>query len=154
VDRMMVVDVPLDIQSVASRLRSPASPSDLADWLLGRDLTAGAARSDALKTDLQAITRSFDSLSETNFMSFLDGMSTPCLIAHGQNDPAVQTPEYERILAMTDRVHQIVLENCGHFPMLDEGPTFNRLMADFLALLSGESPRELQLKDEWKRRVR
>ena len=48
----------------------------------------------------------------------------------------------------------MVLENSGHFPMLDEGPRFNRLMADFMALDSGESPRELLLKEEWKRRVR
>jgi hypothetical protein len=28
------------------------------------------------------------------------------------------------------------------------------LLADFLNLSSGESPRQLQLKEEWKRRVR
>jgi len=38
--------------------------------------------------------------------------------------------------------------------MLDEPSQFNRLMTDFLALSSGESPRQLQLKEEWKRRVR
>jgi hypothetical protein len=51
-------------------------------------------------------------------------------------------------------VHQVVLEGSGHFPMLDENQKFNRLMTDFLALESGDSPRELQLKEEWKRRVR
>ena len=51
-------------------------------------------------------------------------------------------------------VHQINLEESGHFPMLDESAKFNRLLTDFLALDSGLSPRELQLKEEWKRRVR
>ena len=37
VDRMMVVNMPMESQSVAARLRSPASPADLADWLLGKD---------------------------------------------------------------------------------------------------------------------
>ena len=37
VDRVMTVNVPFDIQAVHSRLRSPASPADLADWLLGRN---------------------------------------------------------------------------------------------------------------------
>jgi len=46
------------------------------------------------------------------------------------------------------------LENSGHFPMLDESSSFNRLLTDFLTLGSGESPRQLQLKEEWKRRVR
>jgi hypothetical protein len=48
----------------------------------------------------------------------------------------------------------IILDQTGHFPMLDDAPRFNRLLSDFLALESGESPRDLQLKDEWKRRVR
>ena len=51
-------------------------------------------------------------------------------------------------------MHHIVLDGSGHFPMLDESARFNRLLTDFLALDSGVSPRELQLKDEWKRRVR
>jgi hypothetical protein len=38
--------------------------------------------------------------------------------------------------------------------MIDETARFNRLLTDFLALDSGASPRELQLKDEWKRRIR
>ena len=84
----------------------------------------------------------------------MDAMLTPCLIVHGEDDPAVQTPDYERVMAMPERVHQVVLEGSGHFPMLDESARFNRLMTDFLALDSGESPRQLQLKEEWKRRVR
>jgi hypothetical protein len=51
-------------------------------------------------------------------------------------------------------MHQINLQNSGHFPMIDETATFNRLLIDFLALESGLSPRELELKEEWKRRVR
>ena len=51
-------------------------------------------------------------------------------------------------------MHQIVFESSGHFPMLDESSKFNRLLADFLNLNSGVSPRQLQLKEEWKRRVR
>jgi pimeloyl-ACP methyl ester carboxylesterase len=87
-------------------------------------------------------------------MPIMDSFATSCLIVHGRNDPAVQTLDYERVMSMPDLVHQIVLDESGHFPMLDESPTFNRLMTEFLALDSGESPRDLQLKEEWKRRVR
>ena len=154
VDRLMAVNVPLEIKSVAARLRSPASPADLADWLLGKGPITEPARTDAPKADPEAITTSFNSLDTTNFMSIMDAMVTPCLIVHGQNDPAVRTLEYERVQSMPELVHQIVLEESGHFPMLDESTRFNRLMTDFLALISGDSPRELQLKEEWKRRVR
>jgi len=154
VDRLLVVNVPLEISSVATRLRSPASPADLADWLLGKNPAAEPARSEAPKADLQAITVSVKNLETVNFLPFMDSMSTPCLIVHGQNDLAVETPGYERVLSMTNQVHQILLGNSGHFPMLDEGLKFNRLLTDFLALVPGESPREMQLKEEWKRRIR
>ena len=154
VDRLMAINVPLDQKSVAMRLRSPASPADLADWLLSKDPVTEPARADAPKGDPQAIITSLNDLNGLDLLSFMDTMFTPCLVVHGQNDPAVETPSYERMLSMTEQVHQIVLENSGHFPMLDEGPKFNRLMTDFLGLESGESPRDMQLKDEWKRRVR
>jgi pimeloyl-ACP methyl ester carboxylesterase len=154
VDRMMVVDVPFESRAVAQRLRSPSSPADLGDWLLSREPIAEPARTDANKVDPRAIVDSFIGLESNNFMAIMDTMRTPCLIVHGQNDPAVTTLDYERVMTMPDRVHQIVLDESGHFPMLDESPKFNHLMADFLALFSGDSPRELQLKDEWKRRVR
>jgi pimeloyl-ACP methyl ester carboxylesterase len=154
VDRMMVIDVPFEMKAAAQRLRSPASPADLADWLLSRDPISEPARTDAMKSDPRAITTSFSGLETVNFMAIMDTMMTPCLIVHGQNDPAVTSLDYERIMDMPGRVHQIVLDESGHFPMLDESLKFNHLMADFLALFSGDSPRDLQLKEEWKRRVR
>jgi pimeloyl-ACP methyl ester carboxylesterase len=154
VDRLMVVNVPMDSKSVAARLRVPASPADLAEWLLGKGLNTEPARTDAPKADPLAITNSFASLNGTDLLPIMDAMATPCLIVHGQSDPAIRTLEYERVMSMPELVHQVVLEESGHFPMLDESPRFNRLMTDFLALDTGESPRDLQLKEEWKRRVR
>ncbi len=154
VDRMMLVDVPLEIGLINNRFRSPANGNDLADWLLNKDPLAEPARTDAAKADPQAIQTTMAGLGLNNFMMVMDAMATPCLIVHGENDPAVQTPDYERILAMPERVHQVILEQCGHFPMLEESVKFNHLMTDFFMLESGESPRQLQLKEEWKRRVR
>jgi len=55
---------------------------------------------------------------------------------------------------LPESAHFILFDGSGHFPMLDEPAKFNRLLADFLSLVSGESPRQLQLKEEWRRRVR
>ena len=154
VDRLMVVNVPMNESLVASRLRSPSSPVDLADWLVAKGPIGEPARTDAPKADPLAIITSFSSLYGTDILSIMDSMVTPCLIVHGQNDPAIRTLEEERIMSMPELVHQVELEGSGHFPMLDDGPRFNRLMTDFLALYSGESPRDLMLKEEWKRRVR
>ncbi|OGO68807.1 MAG: hypothetical protein A2Z49_02605 [Chloroflexi bacterium RBG_19FT_COMBO_56_12] len=58
------------------------------------------------------------------------------------------------LATLPEQTHQVVFESSGHFPMLDEPTKYHRLMADFLSLPSGESPRQLQLKEEWKRRIR
>ncbi len=63
-------------------------------------------------------------------------------------------PSQERTDALPNHMHQVNLEGTGHFPMIDNPNQFNRLLTDFLALDSGASPRELQMKEEWKRRVR
>jgi len=155
VDRLMTVDVPFDIQAVHSRLRAATAPTnDLVDWLIGRNELGESARADAVKTDPQAIPMSLNGLASASFLPAMDAMLTPSLIVHGENDPAILTPDYERVMSMPEQVHQVLLDGCGHFPMLDQVARFNRLMTDFLGLDSGESPRQLQLKEEWKRRVR
>jgi len=60
----------------------------------------------------------------------------------------------DRLVTLPDHMHHIVFNQSGHFPMLDQANKFNRLMNDFLSLSSGESPQQLQLKEEWKRRIR
>jgi pimeloyl-ACP methyl ester carboxylesterase len=78
----------------------------------------------------------------------------PCLLVYGQNDPAIPIPPADDSINLPHMMHHIVLEGSGHFPMIDDTARFNRLLTDFLALDSGVSPRELQLKEEWRRRVR
>ena len=154
VDRILLADVPLEAKDVAARLRSPASPADLTDWLLSRDLISDPIRVDAAKLDPQAIIVSMNNLGTLNFPSIVNQLQIPCLFTHGQNDPAIAVPTEDWQATMPMLMHYIPLEQSGHFPMLDESSRFNRLMGDFLGLESGVSPRDLLLKDEWKRRVR
>jgi pimeloyl-ACP methyl ester carboxylesterase len=153
VDRLMCVDCPLDARAVNSRLRTDP-PHALADWLTGRNADAEPVRADTSKIDPQAIITSLFNM-EVSIPNWTgDDMRTPCLVVHGQNDPAVSAPPEDKVNGLPPRLHYVSLEQSGHFPMIDESPKFNRLLADFLALDSGISPRELQLKDEWKRRMR
>ncbi len=153
VDRMMLVSLPLGDSTLNPRLYTDP-PGELADWLLGRLPAAEAARAEAPKADAQAINISLADLDHYNWIELSQRVPTPCLFVNGFNDPAVPAPRPEDIHALPEQANQISFEQSGHFPMLDETSKFNRLMADFLALPSGESPRQLQLKEEWKRRVR
>jgi pimeloyl-ACP methyl ester carboxylesterase len=130
-----------------------ASPQELTDWLLTKDAAFEPARTDGLKADPLAISTSFASPDLFNLSHRLAGLHNPCLLVYGQNDPAIATPLYDPSSAPIN-MHAIVLEQSAHFPMLDDPARFNRLLTDFLALAPGESPRELQMKEEWRRRVR
>lgn len=151
VDRVMAVNCPLSFDAVSSRLRTN-SPVELSDWLSNRTPESATALSDAPKADIKAITASLAGFQADNLFGNFRNVNVPCLLVYGEKDPAITIPTYEA--ATSTFTHQIVLEGSGHFPMIEETIKFNRLLTDFLALDSGISPSELQLKEEWKRRVR
>jgi len=153
IDRVMAVACPMDETRLSARLRSGSSV-ELADWLLNHSAITEPARVDAPKADLPAIQNSLTELASTGLRKLLSNLPVSCLLVHGQNDPAVELPRLEDQVSMPEQTHTIIFEQSGHFPMLDEGTKFNRLLIDFLALPSGTSPRDLQLKEEWVRRVR
>jgi pimeloyl-ACP methyl ester carboxylesterase len=153
VDRLMAIGLPHSESSINARFRMD-TPTQLADWLLGHSKVTEAAYADAPKADPKAILLSLTSLQGIDLESLPGKVITPCLLVYGGNDAAIETPNSNHLASLPEIAHFIVLEGLGHFPMLDDPSKFNRLLVDFLSLNSGESPRQLQLKEEWKRRVR
>ena len=153
VDRMLAVNCPMDYESINTRLRTASLP-DLISWLVSKTPEAVAALADASKADPQAISDSISSFQSNGLLGKMRETLIPCLLVYGQNDPTVQTPAADSSIDLSHMMHHVILDGWGHFPMIDETTRFNRLLMDFLALESGVSPRELQLKEEWKRRVR
>ena len=151
VDRMMAVNCPLDYTAVHLRLRT-APPSELLDWLSSRTPEANTALVDSAKADPQAISASMTGLQANNVFNTFRTKNIPCLLVYGERDPAITIPDED--FSLSTMTHQVELDASGHFPMIDETSKFNRLLTDFLALDSGVSPRELQMKEEWRRRVR
>jgi pimeloyl-ACP methyl ester carboxylesterase len=150
---MMAINCPMDYDAVNARMRN-ANMQELVDWLSNRNPESTSALADATKTDPLAISASLAGLQANNIFSGIRDLSVPCLFVYGPNDPAVTTPSLEKADALPSHMHQVNLEGAGHFPMIDNPSQFNRLLTDFLALDSGASPRELQMKEEWKRRMR
>jgi pimeloyl-ACP methyl ester carboxylesterase len=153
VDRILAISLPFTTAQIHPRLQS-ADLKDIMDWLLSTKPALEAARTEASKTDPQALTTAFTELQNSDVLEQIIQLPIPCLHVHGANDPAITAPSQERVTELGPNTHQLTFNDSGHFPMLEEGNKFNRLLADFLALQSGESPQNLQLKDEWKRRVR
>jgi pimeloyl-ACP methyl ester carboxylesterase len=153
VDRVMLTGLPFNFTNINPRLRT-APLQELIDWLLAKLPLTDSARAEVPKTDVKAIQLSFESLQAVDTLNITQRLDTPSLIVHGQNDPVIQLPSQEILGGLPEQSHYIIFDQSGHFPMLEEANKYNRLLGDFLALNSGESPRHLQLKDEWKRRVR
>ncbi len=153
VDRVMVVGYPLETDAVSDRL-GMASPTELGQWLLSNTPNADAAQSETSKADAEAIVTSLENLKTNNLHNLPSSLSIPCLFVHGQNDPAISTPTAGTVSEMPAHAHYMVFQESGHFPMLDQPSQFNRLLTDFLKLGPGETPQNLQLKEEWKRRYR
>lgn len=153
VDRFMAVALPPDPEAVSPRLVQE-SPAALAEWLLTVTPATEAARNEAPKADPLAIRSALDDLRRLNIAEAFRQLQPPTLLVYGRRDPLVALPDDTLLDGLPEHFHAVVFEESGHFPMLDEGSKFQRLMLDFFSLEGGASPRNLQLKEEWKRRVR
>lgn len=153
VDRVMAVSVPLATADLNPRLASTNVPG-LVDWLLDRTPLTEQLSTEANKTDPLALEAGLRDAMGADTVKTLEALRAPCLLVHGVNDPAVVPPAEDRASGLSVNLHRIVFDASRHFPMIDEAAKFNRLLTDFLSLKSGEEVSNLQLKEEWKRRVR
>lgn len=154
VDRIMAVSVPMDSKMI-NRKFFMTDPAAMLAATLGQLSSSEPLRADISKTDPVALQVSLEEIDGiANLRECWKSLRTPCLIVSGQKDQAVEPFLLEQHESLPDTAHAISFDLSGHFPMLEESSKFNRLMVDYLSLPSGESPRELQLKEEWKRRVR
>jgi len=153
VDRMMLISYPMTPESINGKLKTD-TPAALAENLLGHTPLTEPVFIEAGRTDQKALPGSFNDLPSSNIWGVWDRLTIPCLMVSGQNDSLIPPPSLDEIQNLRENLHAIIFEESGHFPMLDDANKFHRLMADFLALKSGESPRNLQLREEWKRRFR
>jgi pimeloyl-ACP methyl ester carboxylesterase len=153
VDRMLSVAMPLDPRTVDRRLQS-ASPGELLTFLGGSAARAEELRSTSRVADPDALRIPVDPDQISAALGAVRGAAIPCLLIYGANDPLLRPPSRETATSMGANMHQVVLDESGHFPMLDVADTFNRLLIDFLALDRGASPRGIQPKEEWRRRMR
>ncbi len=153
VDRIMAISFPLAISQVNLRLFL-APTNELAEWLLGNTPDSQATRIEAVKADQKAVRETLNDLKSTPVQRIAQRLSTPCLLVFGMSDPTLSLNGTDLIDQLPPSSHFINFNQSAHFPMLDQPNYFNRLMMDFLALPPGESPRVLQLKKEWHRRVR
>lgn len=154
-DRAMAVSAPLTSAAVASQLSNPGlSLPALSEAVLGKGPAVDTIHAETRKADVAAVETSVRAVLSHDLKTDLKELRAACLLVHGEKDTLIAPPSDGALAEMTNNVHRLGLDESRHFPMLDEAAKFNRLLGDFLALKSGEDLHNLELKDEWKRRVR
>lgn len=153
VEKILSISLPLSFDLLNTRLLL-GDHIGLVDKLLGKGIETEAVRSDESKNDPIAIQTSVLDLETTNQLGNIDSFDKTSLLVFGQNDSVVRVPSLEIIRSLRSNIHTIIFEESGHFPMLDESSKFSRLLSEFLELEEDDSPRNLQIKEKWQRRVR
>jgi len=155
VDRILAVSLPLTGAAVNRRLLTQGSGS-LFDRVLGRD-PLGSYRDVEVEVDKTApvaVAFSVQSVMAHDLRSLINDLQVPLLAVYGGRDTVVTPPEDEHFHREDGLLRAITFPNSRHFPMLDEASKFTRLLTDFLELEEGQSLDVLEVKEEWRRRIR
>ncbi len=156
VDRVAAVCTPLVGSAIAPPLATFTNHHN-GDWvarILGRRQASAYPEVvvEAIKADRRAIVEGVQSLLREDLRSVVENLTIPVLLVYGKNDPLIYPPDERWVRQLEENVYLFHLEGSAHFPMLDEANRFTRLLRQFLAL--GTELETLELRDEWRRRVR
>jgi pimeloyl-ACP methyl ester carboxylesterase len=152
IDRIMAVSLPLDGRAINQRVLS--GNSSILDRVLGRSPVAGYddVESEIGQTAPTAIGQSIQSILQLDLRHILGQLRVPLLAVYGEQDNVVNPGDVSKFAGANKAMRTMTLPQCRHFPMLDRSSQFNRLLLDFLKSKGNLS--DLELKDEWQRRVR
>jgi pimeloyl-ACP methyl ester carboxylesterase len=153
VDRVFAISCPLKSEFINERLHTDSS-LELAGWLTNQRPELAAVVEDTAKIAPEVSRYYWEGVDDLRLQSLWQQCPSVCLMVQGLEDPAVRAADESLMLHLSDKIKYMYFTESGHFPMQDEDERFHRLMAEFLALPSGQSPRALQMTESWRRRVR
>jgi pimeloyl-ACP methyl ester carboxylesterase len=151
VDRIMAISLPLGIDSVDKRLVS--SGEAFVNRVIGR---SQGENYDSVKSEFgraapEAIEKSVRSVQRMDLRAILRQLAMPLLLVYGEQDNVVKPSNASQYAGVNNTARTMMLPQCRHFPMLDRSSQFNRLLQDFLRI---KDLKDLELKEEWVRRLR
>lgn len=153
VGQVMAVSLPFSIRHMARALSGFAGNASPARAILGRKVRAyEEVDLEADKTDPLAVARTVQAMADLDVAQVLHRLTVPVLLVYGLDDPVIRPPEDAALAQLDYHVYPLRLQGVQHYPMLDTTAKFNRLVRDFL--LHGDNWDQIELKDEWKRRMR
>ncbi|MFQ5400040.1 MAG: alpha/beta fold hydrolase [Anaerolineae bacterium] len=153
VAKLVAVSLPIQGEYIHTHL-SHAKPDAIIAKVVGKSNSYMEIDSEIRKTDPKAVNLLARELSDHNFAADLVECTRPVLMVFGGQDPVIQPPsgEYRHLQRKGNNRYYVALDDCRHFPMLQQKAKFNRLILDFIH--ADESLTELAPKEYWQRRVR
>jgi pimeloyl-ACP methyl ester carboxylesterase len=152
VEQVVGVSVPLAGTAINRPLAGSFGSEDALARLVARRAKFPEVEMEVHKTDVSAVAGSIQSVMASDLRHLLTPLKLPVLLVYGGGDSLIKPPQQEWLQDCEDNVRAISLNGAHHFPMLEERNKFNRLLKDFLE--AGDDLASLELKDEWRRRLR
>lgn len=153
VEKLVTVSLPVQGGHIHERLNN-SDPASFIAKVIGKSNSFNEVDSETRKTDPVAMNQLAQELAKYNLAADLTICPRPILLIFGEQDPVVQPPsgDYYHLQKPGNNRYYVALDNCTHFPMLQEAAKFNRLLMDFF---HGNEDDLLNLapKEYWQRRT-
>ncbi len=153
VTRLATVALPIQGNFINDRLTNSDS-SAFINRVFGKSNTYPEVEAETRKTDQAAMNAVASQLTDYNFATDLEKCDCPVLMVFGGQDAVIQQPASDApyLQRPDNNRYYVALENCNHFPMLEQTAKFNRLLIDFMQ--AGDDAIEIAPKEHWQRRTR
>jgi pimeloyl-ACP methyl ester carboxylesterase len=152
VRQVMGVSVPLAGTCIERSFAAFSGNGHALERLIGRRASFPEVEREARKADVKAIVNSLQSAMEHGLRNVSLPFHTPVLLVHGGQDPFFEAPQWELLRDISENGRVVLFHGVRHFPMLEATNKFNRLLMQFLNV--GNDLDSLELKEEWRRRLR
>jgi pimeloyl-ACP methyl ester carboxylesterase len=153
IKKVVAVSLPLTQDAVNNKLWNYQQSSGLSR-MFWKPIPTKDVEQEAARAAENVIPMTLDALAKLNISARLKALSCDVLIVYGDKDDVVSPEPLHSLEAANGLAHvrNIVLPGAKHFPMIDDGSKFNRLLRDFTDKQA--TLESLELKEEWRRRTR
>jgi pimeloyl-ACP methyl ester carboxylesterase len=154
VSKVMAVSLPLTADTINRKLLSAGPNELLARLFWRRQQPYPEVEMSVQKIAKNAIALTIQSVARLDLRATFEQLETPLLGVYGEKDSIVDARQADELTDNHYSARAIVLPDAHHFPMLDQGGTFARLLRDFMDIERQEELWDLAIKQEWRRRTR
>lgn len=153
VSKLATVAMPVTGAYLNDRLAT-SDPDNIINRVVGKSNSFSEVDTEIRKIDQAAFNQLAQELANNNLVPDMANFPRPLLLVYGGQDSVVQPPdgEYSYLQQSANDRFFVTLDQCGHFPMLQDKARFNRLLLDFI--LASDELTELTPKEYWQRRTR